>query len=327
MKKRIILFLLLLSISSLFTSCILGLPDFSLNKTVKIKIGEKLYTEDDIWIRLDSITQDTRNYYTNTPGRVVAEFTVGQDTSGVESWTKKITFVTDTMTIQTFDSYWHTPVDDGDFYVMTITGVTPMRMGEVDIPKDDYCVSFVLEEGMIAYKPNIYLYPKKKTKLDVSLDFPQGGEVIKSIPAFPDKWQNIKVKPSGLIDNEYEYLFYEAALPDRWQYNEGWSVMINDLETFFRQNLSEYGFVENEINDFINYWIPRLDDSPYYNIYPQYTDKVDELVTLNISKEPQSLLRMFYVIKASDKKFYLPVPDIPDFDREGFTVTEWGVIL
>jgi hypothetical protein len=137
------------------------------------------------------------------------------------------------------------------------------------------------------------------------------------------------VKPSGKINNEYDYLFYEAALPDRWQYEEGWSVMINDLETFFRKNLTEYGFIDNEINDFINYWIPKLDDSPYYNIYPQYTDKVDELVTLHISKEPKSLMRMFYVIKESPlmKATDIPAPMIPEFERNGFTVTEWGVVL
>lgn len=329
MKRRIIFPVLLLLIITLFTSCIFGLPDFALNKTVVIKIGEKLYTEDDVWIRLDSITQDTRDYYTNTPGRVVAEFTVGQDTSGVEAWKQNITFVTDTMNIQTFNSYWQGTVGDGNFYIMTITGVSPHRIGEVDIPDEDYRISFLIEEGVVAYKPNIYLYPKKTTLMTVSLDFPKGGKVIESIPNFPDQWEMIKVEPNAKINKEYDYLFYEASLPNKWQYKEGWSVQSQDLEEFFKTNLADYGFAPNEIKDFVDYWTPRLIEHSYYNIYPQYTDKINEVVELNISKKPKSVLRMFYVIEPvmSPKKTNISPPEIPVFVRKGFTVAEWGVVF
>jgi hypothetical protein len=306
-----------------------GLPDFVLNKTVKIKIGEKLYTEDDVWIRLDSITVDTRNYLTNTPGRVVAEFTVGQDTSGVEVWKQNITFVTDTMNSQTFNSCWQGDVGEGNFYIMTITRVSPHRIGEVDIPDEDYRVSFVIEKAIVAYKPNIYLYPKKTTQMTVSLDFPKGGKVIESIPDFPDKWKKIKVEPDAKINETYDYLFYEASLPNKWQYKQGWSVTQSNLEAFFRSNLADYGFIENEINDFLDYWIPRLIEHSYYNIYPQHTDKINELIDLKISKKPRSLLRMFYVIEPvrSPMISKIDTPIIPEFERKGFTVAEWGVVF
>lgn len=328
MKKRIVSYFLLLWALLLTTSCLFG-PDIVLNKNIKIKVGERLSAENGVWIQLDSITQDTRNYYTNTPGRVVAEFTVGQDTSGVESWKQRLTFVTDTMDTRTFDSYWQGAIGEGNFYIMTITGVSPQRMGDVEIPNKDYIISFVLEEGMLAYKPNIYLYPKRKTKMSISLNFPQGGRVIKSDPAYPKAWQDISVKPNGRIDEKYDYLFYEASLPVKWQYNEGWSVLGKDLECFFLKNLSDYGFNDSEILDFVDYWVPKLIDFPYYNIYPQYTDKIDEVVELNISKNPKSVLRMFYVIEPvmSPKKTNISPPQIPAFVRKGFTVTEWGVVF
>ena len=62
-------------------------------------------------------------------------------------------------------------------------------------------------------KPNLYLYPEKKTKMTVSMEFPHGGKVIESIPAYPEKWDMIKVKPNGKIDKKYDYLFYECEIP------------------------------------------------------------------------------------------------------------------
>jgi hypothetical protein len=132
-----------------------------------------------------------------------------------------------------------------------------------------------------------------------------------------------------MIDGEFEYLFYEASLPVKWQYEKGWSVPGENLERFFLRNLREYGFNDSEVLDFIDYWIPRLIDFPYYNIYPQYTDKINEVVQLNISKKPKSVLRMFYVIEPvmSMKKTTIFPPEIPVFVRKGFTVAEWGVVF
>ena len=135
------------------------------------------------------------------------------------------------------------------------------------------------------------------------------------------------VKPDGKINGVNDYLFYEAVLPDRWQHEKGWSVKQADLKLFFERNMAAYGFNEQEITDFTDYWIPRLEDSPYYAIYPQHTATVDQVVDLNISKKPKSVLRLFYVIKETPEKEDMPVPTIPIFERKCFTVTEWGVIL
>ena len=275
-------------------------------------------------MRLDSITRDTRcpeGYQCFVPGGAEAKFTIGYMDSLI---TFKVS--TDSMVYRSLLFLFRDFTINNSF-IFNLLSIRPQRQGDAVIPQLDYEADFVLESGPMVEKPNIYLYPTRKTKLDVSLGFPQGGEVIKSIPDFPNEWKNIKVKPSGSIDNEYDYLFYEAALPDRWQVDEGWSIQQKDLELFFRQNMNEYGFNETEINDFIDYWIPKLKNSPFYNIYPQYTEKVDELVILNISKVPDSIMRLFYVIKEAPEKEDLPVPMIPEFDAKGFTVREWGVIL
>lgn len=185
------------------------------------------------------------------------------------------------------------------------------------------------DTNIVVYKPNIYIYPNEKIQLVVNLDFPSGGEILTSIPEYGTGW-NITVDTNGLIDNVYTYLFYESIQPDIWQQTEGWIVKRADLENFFNGNMFNYGFSGNEIQDFNDYWIPRLTDYEFYVIYPQNSMIIEDVIELSFSKEPDNLLRLFYVIKGLDympgNKLNEPKADI-QFEREKFFVLEWGVIL
>lgn len=180
---------------------------------------------------------------------------------------------------------------------------------------------------VLAAKPNIYLYPKTTTKMNVTLDFPNSGNVVKSIPDYNTGWNNITVEPNGKINGKYTYLFYESDNRDFSQYNEGWIIKRDNLELFFRKNMYDYGFRGQEIEDFIEYWIPLLKDSSSYAIYPQLNKDISKEVVLNISKKPDSLLRLIYTIKPCNSMLNLKEPAIPAFSRTGFTATEWGVVL
>ena len=85
---------------------------------------------------------------------------------------------------------------------------------------------------VVAYKPNIYLYPIEKTQLKVNLEFPKGGKVIKSIPEYGKGW-NISVDTNGIISESYSYLFYESSQPNIWQREYGWTIKVEELEFFF----------------------------------------------------------------------------------------------
>ncbi len=184
------------------------------------------------------------------------------------------------------------------------------------------------KDGPVVYKPNIYLYPQQKEQLSVQLTFPQGGKVIKSIPEYKTGW-NVTVDKNGLIDNQYTYLFYESVQPNIWQNTLGWMIEKDKLKAFFEQNLSDYGFKNNEISDFTEYWIPRFSKYNYYVICPQVKKEIEQVIKLNISKKPDNVLRLFYTVKGYDKKptVELQQPAIDVFERKGFFVTEWGVIL
>jgi hypothetical protein len=191
------------------------------------------------------------------------------------------------------------------------------------------CTSCEPKKEQLVYKPNIYIYPEEGINLEVYLDFPQGGRVVASIPKYGNYW-DVFVDTTGMIDNSYRYLFYESAQPDEWQRYEGWLVEQRNLESFFKENLLQYGFKGIEIDDFIEYWIPRLSSSKYYSIYPQTQDEINPLIDLSFSIMPDNIQRLFYYIHGADELPENPIkePEIDNsFEREGYFVVEWGVII
>jgi hypothetical protein len=194
--------------------------------------------------------------------------------------------------------------------------------------EEDECSCDSCDSNPVVRKPNIYLYPTENSVISVSLNFPIGGEVVTSIPDYNAGW-SFFVDTQGMIDNQYEYLFYESVQPDVWQMEEGWFIQQNELENFFRQNLATYGFYGREIDDFIEYWIPRLTSKNYYAVYPQEAALINSVIELTIIPQPAQKLRLFYVIRGADENDNsIIAPETPaDFNRSGFYVTEWGVIL
>ena len=201
-------------------------------------------------------------------------------------------------------------------------------------------------------KPNIYLYPPEATEVTVRLELAEGCALTYSDPPYGDGW-NVTVEPDGWMDNgigyvvvpageagggevifdapRYGYLFYEADAPDVWQRGHGWLVTSDVMSDFFAHTLREYGFRDREADDFLEYWTPRLTESLFYAVYPQ-TEEIDAVVGLRVEPEPDSVLRLFFLIEPLDAAmatadWYLPEPVIPKFEREGFTVVEWGVCL
>ena len=206
-----------------------------------------------------------------------------------------------------------------------IISTIPFQSCEPD-DDDDNCEC---DTCNVVRKPNIYIYPTETTQIKINLNFPLGGKVITSIPEYGTGW-DVTVDTNGLIDNKYNYLFYESNQPDVWQLNEGWIVKRFDLKDFFDENMSNSGFFGEEIQDFTDYWMPRLTDSECYAIYPQNSMIIESVIALGFSKEPDNLLRLFYVVKGVNtmpsSKLTEPIID-KLFDREGFFVVEWGVIL
>ncbi|MEZ4748450.1 MAG: hypothetical protein R3C41_20465 [Calditrichia bacterium] len=178
---------------------------------------------------------------------------------------------------------------------------------------------------VVVRKPNIYIYPENRIDITVSLFFPNGGEIIESIPEYKMGWE-VSVDTNGVIDEQYGFLFYECQISNFFQRDSGWVVSRSEVDSFFKKNLYSYGFRGREIDDFIEFWVPKLDDSEHYVVYPQVDGFIDEYIQLNINPLPQTMIRLFYVIDNYNDKRVIHQPIIRQFSRNGFVVLEWGVI-
>jgi len=178
--------------------------------------------------------------------------------------------------------------------------------------------------NLYARAPNLYLYPETVTEVSVRLGFPQGGAVVVSEPPYGDGWQ-VQVAPDGIIDGQWGYLFYEARLPRRVQTEQGWVFDGGTVEADLRALLARLGFRGREIDDFVDYWVPHLETSPWWAAYPM---EPEALVALTIDPVPLQVHRVWLYLVPLAGPVSLPEPTLPaPLDREGFVAVEWGVVL
>lgn len=174
----------------------------------------------------------------------------------------------------------------------------------------------------VVRKPAIYLYPTSFIPVSVKLNIK--GELTASIPAYPKNGWYVIANPSGLIDNKYDYLFYEAKLDNYKVPDEGWVVATKDLKTWFDKNLPKFGLNKNEISEFKSYWLKELDDAGYYEIKLFSDEFLGKNMDLIVSPTPKTIIRVEFYFKHLDSPKTLEEPTVVTPKRVGFTVVEWG---
>ena len=175
-------------------------------------------------------------------------------------------------------------------------------------------------------KPVIYLYPEKAMNVNVEVDFSIGGFTC-TYPDYRDGW-NVFAYPDGrVIDNadglEYSYLYWEGEGRIDYDMSKGFVVKGDDTASFLREKLSYMGLTPREYNEFIVYWLPLMHKNPYNFITFQTTAYTDN-VALNVTPTPDSMLRVYMVYRPLEEYRYVPEQELQTFDRNGFSVIEWG---
>ena len=173
-------------------------------------------------------------------------------------------------------------------------------------------------------KPVIYLYPEEVTEVSVKLDV--AGEMICTYPAYKDGWQ-VTAHPDGtLTDGEgktYTCLFWEAEGENTFDLSKGFCIPGADTAAFLEESLTALGLNARERNEFIIYWLPRMEGNPY-NLITFQNEAYTEQAGLTITPQPDSLLRVFMAWKPLDKAVDIETQELTSFVRQGFTVVEWG---
>ena len=174
-------------------------------------------------------------------------------------------------------------------------------------------------------KPVIYLYPETQTDVTVTLDY--AGALTTTYPAYNDGWE-VTAFPDGTLiscadGKEYSYLFWEGESTVEYDLSEGWCVPGDETAEFLQETLAEIGLTPREYNEFIVYWLPRMEDNPY-NLITFQREAYTASAKLTVTPAPDSLLRVFMAWTPLDAPVEIDPPEITPFAREGFTVVEWG---
>lgn len=196
----------------------------------------------------------------------------------------------------------------------------------------DEPLTIVLERKMLLKKPAIYLYPSQAMQVSVNHSFK--GKILNTYPVYSDGW-TVKAEPNGNLRNlkdgrEYKYLFWEGSYSfpkEHYQYTSGFYVKKADYVTFLQEKLAKIGLNNDEINDFIVYWLPAM--GKYNNCFVHFSinDNIDGTSVLETKPATDTTIRVFMEFSGlqqlEDLK-KLPQQQLPVFERKGFTLVEWG---
>ena len=173
-------------------------------------------------------------------------------------------------------------------------------------------------------KPVIYLYPEQKTAVSVSLDY--AGTLTATYPAYENGW-HVTAEPDGTLydeaGNEYSYLFWEGESKPDYDFSKGFCVAGADTADFLHETLAEIGLTPKEYNEFIVYWLPKMQDNPY-NLISFQSEAYTDAAKLDIDPTPDSVLRVFMAWKPLHRAQSIEPQTFTSFARDGFTVVEWG---
>ena len=175
-------------------------------------------------------------------------------------------------------------------------------------------------------KPVIYLYPEIETEVAVKLDY--DGELTCVYPALDEDgvWKMTAVPDGTLTDEngmDYNYLYWEGISDTEYDFSEGFCVAGEDTAAFLEDTLKQLGLTRREANEFIVYWLPKMEANPYNLIAFQgeaYTDRAE----LTVSPAPDTLIRVFMAWKPLKNAVEIVPQELTSPNRCGFTVVEWG---
>jgi len=185
-------------------------------------------------------------------------------------------------------------------------------------------------------KPIIYIYPKEETNIQVSLGYPE--KISCSYPNyFEYNGWNVKASPNGdLVDLNSGRKLYSLYWEGK-EYNQldkstkiGYCVKGKDTAKFLEEKLEKLGLNYKETEEFIVYWLPKLEENNYNFIRFVQTEEYNKYMPLELKTEdgniinPDTLIRVLMIYKPLAFPINVEEQEIKPVTRQGFTVVEWG---
>jgi len=179
----------------------------------------------------------------------------------------------------------------------------------------------------VSYKPIIYLYPTKTTEVDVTLL--EQEQITCSYPKYTEGWK-VKAEPNGdLIDlstnRELYALYYESEnIEDFKVEKDGFVVKGEESIAFLEEKLEILGLTPREAEEFIVYWLPKLEANNYNYIRFATMEEINRNMPLEIAPNPDTLIRVLMIYKGLDNPIDVEEQKLITPERKGFVAVEWG---
>lgn len=179
----------------------------------------------------------------------------------------------------------------------------------------------------ISHKPIIYLYPTSEQTVSVKLGYPD--KLTHTYPKYEDSWE-VVAKPNGdltdLKTGKGLYSLYWEGINSSAKSNisEGFCVKGEDTAAFLEEKLAILGLNERESEEFIIYWLPKLESNKYNLIRFETMEEINNNMPLDISPTPDTLIRVLMEFKGVDSYVEIPEQKLDSPARTGFVAVEWG---
>lgn len=176
-------------------------------------------------------------------------------------------------------------------------------------------------------KPIIYLYPTEDTEVSVKLL--KDENLTCSYPKYKNKW-NVLAQPNGNLkdlttDRQLYSLYYESKNSIVFKVkNDGFIVKGEDIVEFLEEKLAILGLNERESEEFIIYWLPKLEANKYNYIRFATLDEINENMPLEINPSPDTIIRVLMTFKGLNNPIDVQEQQLETPDRTGFVAVEWG---
>jgi hypothetical protein len=185
----------------------------------------------------------------------------------------------------------------------------------------------VYRKPIMVEKPVIYLYPTHKQTINVRINYK--GIVTHTYPKYPKEGWHVTAEPDGTLwdesNKEFYALFWEGKPNKQLIAKEGFVVPGEKTAEFLEEKLAFLGLNRREANEFIMYWLPRMEHNPY-NLIHFSGNEYDEMAELVVTPKPETIIRVMMLTQPLATRIDFPLQDLTMLrkSRKGFTVVEWG---
>ena len=209
-------------------------------------------------------------------------------------------------------------------YFITLSKIKMKNITEIEIKTN---TTNTTAGNGIAYKPIIYLYPTEETQVNVQLGNKE--QITCSYPKYTTGW-NVIAQPNGdlkdIDTNKNLYsLYYESDNVIEFKVEkDGFIVKGEDSAEFLEEKLKILELTDREAEEFIIYWLPKLEANKYNYIRFATREEIDANMPLTITPEPDTTIRVLMEYKGLENPIEVEEQKLEKIERKGFIAVEWG---